>query len=242
MTDPATSSRLARESSARVVRLDVDAIVLDIDDTLFLERDYVRSGFDTVGTWVSSQLGLEGFGTLAWSAFEAGSRHRIFDEVLKSFGYPSDPSLIEQMVARYRNHSPVIGLAPDARDALDRWHGRVALAAITDGPLMSQRAKATTLALDAWVQPIVFTAALGDGMGKPHPAAFEFVQEQLGVDGSHCVYVADNPSKDFIAPKKLGWQTVRVRRPLGLHARAAGGMDVDFEVSSLDDLDCSPTQ
>jgi len=242
VTGTATSSRLPREPSTRVLRLDVDAIVLDIDDTLYLERDYVRSGFDTVGTWVSSQLGLEGFGTLAWAAFEAGLRHRIFDEVLKSCGHAPDPSLIEEMVAHYRNHSPVIALAPDARTALDRWHGRVALAAITDGPLVSQQTKATTLALDAWVQPIVFTAALGSGMGKPHPAAFELVQEQLGVEGRRCVYVADNPSKDFIAPKKLGWQAVRVRRPLGLHARAAGGADVDFEISSLDYLDCLPAQ
>ena len=30
------------------------------------------------------------------------------------------------------------------------------------------------------------------------------------------LYVADNPVKDFAAPRQLGWVTVRVRRPCGL--------------------------
>ena len=31
------------------------------------------------------------------------------------------------------------------------------------------------------------------------------------------VYVADDPLKDFAAPRQLGWLTIRVRRPGGLH-------------------------
>src|SRR5207302_9076607 len=31
-------------------------VVFDIDDTLYLERDYVRSGFRAVGTWAEQWL------------------------------------------------------------------------------------------------------------------------------------------------------------------------------------------
>ena len=36
-------------------------VVFDVDDTLYLERDYVRSGFRAVGVWASRWLGLSGF-------------------------------------------------------------------------------------------------------------------------------------------------------------------------------------
>jgi hypothetical protein len=49
--------------------------------------------------------------------------------------------------------------------------------------------------------------------------------------------VADNPAKDFVAPHRLGWRTVRVRRPDSLHADVPSGADVDAEIASLDDLD-----
>jgi putative hydrolase of the HAD superfamily len=33
-----------------------------------------------------------------------------------------------------------------------------------------------------------------------------------------CVYIADNPIKDFISPNRLGWRTIRIRRSGGIHA------------------------
>jgi len=48
-------------------------------------------------------------------------------------------------------------------------------------------------------------------------------------------YVADNPLKDFAGPGALGWLTVRVRRPDGLHYAAENSeVPPDREMS-----DCS---
>jgi putative hydrolase of the HAD superfamily len=219
--------------------LDVDAIVLDIDDTLYLERDYVRSGFYAVGQWARAEFGIEDFAERAWVTFESGTRGHIFDEVLKSCGQRPDDTAITEMIARYRSHTPTIALVHDARAALDRWQGTVPLATVTDGPLSSQRAKARALKLHESIPFVIFTAALGYNMGKPHRAGFELAQEQLGISGERCVYVADNPAKDFIGPKKLGWQTVRVRRRLGLHVDVVSGSDVDHEISDLRQLERS---
>jgi putative hydrolase of the HAD superfamily len=215
----------------------VDAIVMDIDDTLYLKRDYVRSGFEAVGRWAQSELGVEDFGERAWTAFQAGARDTIFDDVLAECGARSDDAVITALVARYRTHTPSIALAADARAALDRWHGKVGLAAVTDGAVSSQHAKIRALGLEQWEPLVVCTAALGPGKGKPHPAAFEQVQEELGVDGKDCVYVADDPTQDFAGPKALGWQTVRVRRRLGLHSATDSGPDVDHEITNLDQLE-----
>jgi putative hydrolase of the HAD superfamily len=56
------------------------------------------------------------------------------------------------------------------------------------------------------------------------------------VSGDRCVYAADNPAKDFVAPHRLGWQTIRVRRQGGLHCGVPGGDDIDHEVSDMTDL------
>ena len=232
-TDPApTDDGVPSDASTR--RL----VVLDIDDTLYLERDYVRSGFQAVGAWARTELGVDDLGERAWAAFEAGVRRTIFDDALAAAGVEPTPDLVPRLVEVYRAHTPAIEMLPDARAWLDALApGDVAVAVVTDGPLASQQAKAEALALTRWADLVVFTESLGPGHGKPHPAAFEHLERELGLRGEQCAYVADNPGKDFVAPRSLGWRTVRVRRPGGLHAEVPSGDDVDAEITSLADLD-----
>ncbi len=211
-------------------------VAFDIDDTLYLERDYVRSGFRAVDGWCVERLGRTGFGDLAWQTFEQGARGDIFDRVLRQWGLPGEPSLVDQLVAVYRNHDPQIDLLPDAAECLARLRRCVKLAAISDGPLSSQQAKARRLGLDRWMDAIVLTSALGPGHEKPCPRAFLRIQETFQCAGSQCLYVADNPHKDFQAPLGLGWRTVRVRRAGGLHAESIGSVSVDRVVEDLRDI------
>ncbi|HEX8802653.1 MAG TPA: HAD family hydrolase [Acidimicrobiales bacterium] len=223
---------------AAVVALD-RVVVFDIDDTLYLEREYVRSGFRAVGAWARRTLGVPDLGERAWEAFEAGVRGTIFDAALAGAGVEATPELLARMVSCYRDHEPAITLLDDARTALDGLEvdtGHTAVAVITDGPRASQSAKARSLGLATWSQHVILTETLGDGFGKPHPHAFELVQQRLGVDPERCTYIADNPAKDFVAPHRLGWRTIRVRRPRGLHHGVDGGDDIDHEVSDMTDL------
>ncbi len=212
-------------------------VVLDVDDTVYLERDYVRSGFAAVGVWAREHLGVEGFGDRCWAAFEAELRRTIFDDVLADDCIEATPELVAQLVEVYRSHDPIIRLLTDVRRWLDRSAPKVDLAVVTDGPLNSQRAKVKSLLLHRWVGLFVFTDSLGPGHGKPHPAAFERLEREAGIEGRQCAYVADNPAKDFVAPHRMGWRTVRVRRAGGLHFTTPGGDDIDAEIESFDDLD-----
>lgn len=214
-------------------------VVFDIDDTLYLERDYVRSGFRAVGDWARRALGVPDLADRAWAAFEGGVRSTILDTALEAAGVEVTPELIGRLVSCYREHQPDIALLGDARatlDAVAAAGGEVAMAVVTDGPLASQTAKARSLALATWSDHVIFTEALGPGFGKPHVRAFELVEQRLGVSGDRCVYVADNPAKDFAGPRRLGWRTIRVRRPRGLHCGVDGGDDIDHEVADMTDL------
>jgi putative hydrolase of the HAD superfamily len=192
-------------------------IAFDLDDTLYLERDYVRSGFEAVGKWAAATLGIQHFSESAWRLFEQGLRGSVFQAVLRNLRREPEPSLVGQMVEIYRNHQPVIALLPDAVACLQSLCGDAVLSIITDGPLLSQRAKCQSLGLVEFCKLIVFTDQWGTQFCKPHPRAFQFVEAEVGRGDFSFVYVGDNPSKDFGAPLSLGWDTVRVRRPGGLH-------------------------
>ena len=212
-------------------------VAFDIDDTLYLERDYVRSGFAAVSQWIQRHLGISGFLEAAWLQFEAGRRGHIFEAVLRSRGFAYDAALIQQMVEIYRNHRPDIRLEPDASRFFNEQHSpAVRFAVVTDGPLASQRRKAEALRLHEWAAPIILTASRGPRFHKPSAEAFAEVQRTLALEGRACCYVADNPSKDFAGPKSLGWFTVRVRRPAGLHAALPSDQHVDVEIEDLDPL------
>src|SRR5213082_3476474 len=93
-------------------------VVFDIDDTLYLERDYVRSGFRAVGEWARESLGLSSFFEEAWKCFEKGRRGDIFNVTLEGFGVRPSDELIRTLLSVYRGHDPAICLLPDSEQCL----------------------------------------------------------------------------------------------------------------------------
>jgi putative hydrolase of the HAD superfamily len=192
-------------------------LVFDLDDTLYLERDYVRSGFYAVGEWVREHLQLPDFFDRAWRAFEDGVRRSTFEKVLIEAGFALQPEILRTMVEVYRCHKPDIQLLPDASYCLLKVRERVRrLGLITDGPALCQHAKCARLGLLQLMDAVVCTGEWGEQFYKPHPRAYQFFASREEPD-CRFLYVADNPRKDFITPLALGWHTVRVRRPLGLY-------------------------
>jgi putative hydrolase of the HAD superfamily len=190
-------------------------VVFDIDDTLYLERDYVRSGFEVVGRWAARWLKIDDFAERCWNRFTAGARESIFNLVLTETCGRTNPELVSALVEIYRTHTPTIALADDARKSLAALSSLASIAVISDGHLTSQSQKADVLDLQRFAAPVILTDMLGSRFRKPHPLAFRRVEQSQRA--KIYFYVADNPLKDFTAPKQLGWTTVRVRRPCGLH-------------------------
>jgi putative hydrolase of the HAD superfamily len=219
----------------------VSCVVFDIDDTLYLERDYVRSGFTAIDCMLRDQLGVTGFlpaaltQSPAWTDVRPIRRGRTIDAALAAVGVEPTPQLVTELVEVYRTHVPRITLLDDARSALEQA-AAVPIAVVSDGPLASQRAKSEALGLAAWADPIILTASRCPDYPKPSIVPFALVQNICRTPATSCVYVADNPEKDFAGPAQLGWTTVRVRRPGALHEELPSGRDVDIEVCSLVDL------
>jgi putative hydrolase of the HAD superfamily len=220
----------------------IRGVVFDLDDTLYLEREYVRSGFGRVAAHVAERSGRrreELFDHL-WSGFEAGVRGSAFDELLARFRIEPEAVPVPDLVALYREHAPSIELPPPTLDLLHTLRGEgLRLGVITDGPAECQGAKARALGVHGLCDPVVLTGEWGREYWKPHPRAFEHVRASWQLPPEALVYVADNPAKDFLAPRRLGWRTVRLRVPGQLHIDLepeSGDYAPDKEIRDLREL------
>lgn len=222
----------------------ITSIVLDLDDTLYLERDYVRSGMVSVGAFVTNRIGVANFTDVVTGLWDEGHRRNLFDTALMQLGLSPSPCLIQELIDVYRSHRPQISLLNDAIDLLEgKGDRRIAL--ITDGFASAQRNKIEALDLARFgFDPIIATGELGEGFSKPHCRAFEMVMERHGAEPTAMVYVADNPAKDFLAPKALGWRTIQIDRPDAVHPRTPpdAAHAAELHISTLDELDAALDQ
>lgn len=216
--------------------LPADRLVFDLDDTLYLERDFAFSGFRAVGDWIERRHLVSGFAVLCRELFDSAYRPRVFDEALRRSGL-SGAQPVPELVDLYRNHSPEIALCPDAARYLGGKEAAFAL--ITDGPERMQRNKIAALGLSRCFDQIIPTGQWGKGFGKPHPRAFE--QVAAAADGRRCVYVADNAGKDFVTPNRMGWRTIQILRPERVHVAEPPDRDHAAQrvIETLDQLDAA---
>jgi putative hydrolase of the HAD superfamily len=126
----------------------------------------------------------------------------------------------------------------DVAAAMPQLQGSGPLALITDGYLPPQRLKVEALGIRELLRTIVYTDELGRQQWKPSPAGFIAVERACEAAPEECVYIGDNPTKDFIAPRQRGWRTIRVRREgteYG-HLEASGAQAADVEFRDFWDV------
>ena len=211
-------------------------LVFDLDDTLYLERDFAFSGFAAVEAHLRLIHGDVIASGTCRTLFEEGVRGNIFDRVLMRSGLPPDALQVAELIEIYRGHTPQIALCADTENFLASNSSRRAI--ITDGPAAMQRAKIAALGIAHLFELVIPTGELPPGMGKPHPRAFEQVMDWSRAPGSAHVYIADNPAKDFIAPRQLGWRTVQIDRVGRIHSPVptSSEMAAEARIASLDEL------
>ena len=213
--------------------------VFDLDDTLYEERTYVESGLRAVAEDLAGRLSIDAsecFMRLT-DELEKNGRGRIFNSVLQSYGIYS-MRLVRKCLSVYRGHQPVLDLLPDARRCLERLGG-YPVYIVTDGNKHVQTAKLKALGLydSAAIRKCYVTRRYGVHNEKPSPHCFQLICRREAVDPCDVVYVGDNPHKDFVGIRPLGFRTIRIVRGAHANVRKPDTHEADAEIRSLDELE-----
>ena len=199
------------------------AIILDLDDTLYPERDYVLSGFRAVARWLEPQLNLPAEQTSEElkQLFDEGARINTFNTWLSTRKIDAEQAeqWVSGMLDIYRSHTPEISLSTEVVNVLEQLRRDSMLGLITDGRRQQQRKKVDALDLARWFTAIVVSDELGQEHWKPSPKPYLTVLEQLNITAKEAIYVADNPTKDFLGARRVGMASLRLRCDGRLHCR-----------------------
>jgi putative hydrolase of the HAD superfamily len=187
------------------------AVIFDLDDTLFPERDYVLSGFSAVSNWIGARFGADVMhvNKILSELFNSGIRGNTFDRLLVELDLAGQVD-IRDMVKVYRSHDPDIRCYEWALPLLKELRAAGAtIGLISDGYLEVQTRKWNALNLDSFFDQVLFTDKLGREFWKPSIVPFNTMLERMGADASDAVYIADNPLKDFKGPNTIGMATIQ---------------------------------
>ena len=170
-------------------------LVLDLDDTLYAELDYLKSAYHNIASELStnnSQL------------YEVMINKYINSEDVFNFLVNEYNVEMQYLLDSYRYHIPNIQLYPNVDKVLNYYSSHSEIAIVTDGRSKTQRNKIIALGLTHMLTSIVISEELQTE--KPCRKNFEKVVSET--IGNEYIYIGDNLKKDFITPKHMGWTTI----------------------------------
>ena len=202
----------------------IKGVIFDLDDTLYSEKEYVRSGYKAV----SEYLGGE-YEEKLWGFFEEG--RPAIDELLRELGRENDKAEVLEV---YRSHKPTIHLYPGVAEMIEELKVKgFKVGIITDGSPEGQHNKMEALGLN--VEDVIITDELGGiQFRKPCDIAFRIMMMRWRLNPADIVYVGDNPAKDFQATQQLGMRSICFDNPDSLYHRCdKGGIERITEILDL---------
>lgn len=207
----------------------VRGVIFDLDDTLYDEKDYVRSGYRAVAEFLKEPQAEEEM----WKCFE--NKLPAIDTYLSKIGKEAQRA---ECLNVYREHMPNIALRDGARALIETLKEKgIKVGIITDGRPSGQRNKIKALGLAELVDDIIITDELGgEQFRKPCDIAFRIMQRKWRLPFGEMIYVGDNPYKDFGAPKQLGMQRLYYRNADGLYSCTEDSLDFVASFEEMSDV------
>ncbi len=215
--DGAIYSRFDQSVCVQAGKGCIKGVIFDLDDTLYPEKDYIKSGYKVVAEY----LGNIKYADKLWSYFEEGKP--AIDELLRELGQEEEKDMVVDL---YRSHKPDISPYPGVVEMIEKLKSKnIKLGVITDGRPEGQRNKLEALGLD--IKDVIITDELGGTQfRKPCDIAFRIMACKWKLPFEQIVYIGDNLTKDFQAPQQLGIKFVYFKNMEGLYQK-----DCTFETT-----------
>lgn len=215
----------------------INTVIFDLDDTLYdqllpfkiavescfkehvpklpIEQLFVASRKYSDEVFDKSEQGL--------ISLEELHTYRIIS-ACKEFGIELSHDDAVKFQNIYRNQQEKIVLFPDMEKLLGKLvNHQMQLALLTNGPYEHQLMKIKQLGLTKWIpqQNLFISEAIGSA--KPHPSAFHYVEEKLGLSNQATVYIGDSFQNDIVGARQVGWHAIWLN-----HRKKIATISVDY--------------
>jgi putative hydrolase of the HAD superfamily len=210
-------------------------LVFDLDDTLYEELSFIGSGYKAVAEYLATLKGIDEAEIFSKLLIQLQiNRNQVFDHVLKEYNIYSR-SLVIKCLGRYRTHKPEIELYPDAKRCLERFT-EFSKYLVTDGNKIVQANKIEALNLKRYFKVLFITHNHGIKYAKPSPYIFQAICMREKTQPSQVIYIGDNPKKDFVGIKPLGFRTIRIMRGCNKDIELENSFEAEIRINTLDEL------
>jgi 2-haloacid dehalogenase len=211
---------------AEETQMTIKAFVFDAYGTLFdthsvaeaTEAAFPGHGEYITQVWRQKQLEYSWLRTAMgrWQDFRTATRDSLLF-TLAGLGLTADAALLERMVEAYDHLSPY----PEAVGALRALRG-YRLAILSNGSQPMLDALVEHSPLNGLLEAVISVDSRR--VFKPHPAAYELIQERLGVAPQDVVFVSSN-GFDVAGAASFGLRVARIERvtPAALRAELTDG-------------------
>jgi len=218
--------------------LKVKVLVFDLDDTLYNEIEYVKSGFKSVSSYFANTYDINEYQFYmdCLDILQTKGRGEVFDEVLKKYNIFSYKNL-KKAISLYRSHNPNIILPTESIEILQYYKNKnIPLYLVTDGNKIVQAKKVEALGLKEYLKFIYITHRYGKNNAKPSTYCFEKIAKREKVKYSDIVYIGDNINKDFVNIKKLEFRTIRILQGMFMNSCREINYHAEVTLNSLLDI------
>ena len=176
--------------------------VFDLDDTIYMEYDYKKSGIKYI-LKVLKNLGF----SYKFNLMYLMSLDNPFQHIIEKLSLPRYN--VNNLIWQYRLHKPDIKLNEKTKKLIKYLYYKSAgIAILTDGRSFSQRQKLISLGLIKY--PFYISEEYNDK--KPQLKRLKLIMKTFNAE--NYVYVGDNINKDFFGPNKLKWLTIGLKKTI----------------------------
>jgi putative hydrolase of the HAD superfamily len=212
------------------------AVIFDLDDTLYPQIEYTRQCLLYTSGFIaefSNHPQKEIEDVLIRILKDKGIEyHHIYDDLFKEINFNGMPYL-KEILNKFWQCKPQLHVYENTCEVLEELKKHFILALLTDGHVKIQEYKIDTLNLRSFFDYILITDSLGIENRKPSVKPYEVLLDKINLFPYNCVYVGNDPNKDFIGAKKMGLKTIRINQGDYKDVNVSENFDADFSINSI---------
>jgi len=215
----------------------INTIIFDLDNTLYKDINFVKSGFKVVSKYLSKRCSKNAI-TIYNELLKLLKKHgrgKVFNLWLKQNDLYSR-QLVIHLVYIYRSHKPRLFLPKLTERSLKKLKAKYRLGLITDGLASVQRNKIEALGIEKYFEAVVVTDEIPGYHGKPSNVAYKIVLNLIKASAEQACYVADDMRKDFIGPNKLGMVSIFSKQHAQENIKAKGEAKPQYRINKINQL------